>query len=211
MPLPATSAPRKLVHTRRVDIQCWYREDGLLDMEACMVDLKEKDYPLPPSLDVRLKGQPLHDMRVRLTIDQEMTIHDVVVSSDAVPYPGGCDTIAPVYQQLIGLSLMKGFRRAVMERFGGVRGCSHITELLGALPTAAFQTMASVQREKGVVDWDDRIDTQPAQLDHCHALEISTETVRQFYPRWYRAPKEEAPEKGAYDGSTTDGGIQAKV
>lgn len=211
MPLPDASAPRKLVHTRRVDIQCWYREDGLLDMEARMVDLKEKDYPLPPSLGVRLKGQPLHDMRVRLTIDQKMTIHDVVVSSDAVPYPGSCDTIAPVYRQLIGLNLMQGFRRALMERFGGVRGCSHVTELLGALPTAAFQTMASVQRDKGVIDWDDKIDVQPAQLDHCHALEISTETVRRFYPRWYRAPKGEISGKNAHDEVSTDGSVEVDV
>jgi hypothetical protein len=66
-----------------------------------------------------------------------------------------------------------------------VRGCSHITELLGALPTAAFQTMASLQRDNGVMDWDERVTKRPAQLDKCHALEISSETVRLFYPRWY--------------------------
>lgn len=185
MPLPASTTPRKKVHTRRVEIECWHREDGLLDIEARMVDLKDKDYPLPPSLGVLAKGSPLHDMRVRVTVDLDMTIQDAVVSSDAVPYPGGCDTIAPVYRQLVGLSLLKGFRRAVTERFGGVRGCSHITELLGALPTAAFQTMASLQRDNGVMDWDERVTKQPAQLDKCHALEVSSETVRRFYPRWY--------------------------
>lgn len=185
MPLPAPTVSRKIVHIRRVDIECWHRDDGMLDIEARMTDLKDKDYPLPPSLGVRTKGEPLHDMRVRVTVDLDMTIQDAVASSDAVPYPGGCDTIAPVYRQLIGLSLLKGFRRAVTERFGGVRGCSHITELLGALPTAAFQTMASIQRDNGVMDWDERVTKQPVQLDKCHALEISSETVRSFYPRWY--------------------------
>ena len=27
---------------------------------------------------------------------------------------------------------------------------------------------------------------KPFQLDQCHALETSSETVRQWYPRWYR-------------------------
>lgn len=189
MPLPDPITARKLVHIRRVEIECWVRDDGLVDLEARMVDLKDKDYPLPPALGVRLKGEPLHDMRVRLTVDFDMMIQDAFVSSDAVPYPGGCDTIAPVYQKLIGLNLTKGFRRAITELFGGVRGCSHITELLGALPTAAFQTMASLQREQGRMDWDDAVTQQPPQLDHCHALETSTETVRLFYPRWYRPLK----------------------
>jgi hypothetical protein len=26
----------------------------------------------------------------------------------------------------------------------------------------------------------------PFQLDRCHALETTSETVRRYYPRWYR-------------------------
>jgi hypothetical protein len=58
---------------------------------------------------------------------------------------------------------------------------------LGALSTAAVQTFASLQRE-------DAVDGKPFQLDHCHALETSTDTVRRYYPKWYRGPEPGMPE-----------------
>lgn len=130
----------------------------------------------------------MHDLRVRISIDRDMNIVAAQASSDAVPYPGGCDTIAPVYRRFVdlksvGLNLARGFRRRVGEMFDGVRGCSHLTELLFSLPTAAIQTFASEVREV-----DDR-NGKPFQLDRCHALETHSETVRRYYPRWYRSSK----------------------
>ena len=100
--------------------------------------------------------------------------------SDWVPYPGGCDTIGPAYRQLIGLNLVRGFRRTVGEMFADVRGCSHLTELLLSLPTAAIQTFATFRRDNE----DDG--EKPFQLDRCHALETTSDTVMLYYPRWYR-------------------------
>jgi hypothetical protein len=119
-------------------------------------------------------------MWLRITIDRKLTIVDAAASSDAVPYPGGCEVIAPAYRRLIGLSLIKGFRKNVAELLGGIRGCTHLTEMLAGLPTAAIQTFAGEVRE-------DREDGgKPFQLDQCHALETTTETVRKWYPKWYR-------------------------
>ena len=53
------------------------------------------------------------------------------------------------------------------------------TELLGSLPTAAVQMMAGLRREN-------EGETKPFQLDRCHALETTTDTVREYYPKWYR-------------------------
>jgi hypothetical protein len=97
---------------------------------------------------------------------------DATASSDAVPYPGGCETAAPAYRKLIGLSLVKNFRKSVAELLGGTRGCTHLTEMLAGLPTAAIQTFAGeMPEERG----DGR---KPFQLDQCHALETTTETVK---------------------------------
>ncbi|HXJ10343.1 MAG TPA: DUF2889 domain-containing protein, partial [Burkholderiales bacterium] len=102
---------------------------------------------------------------------------------DAVPYPGGCEKIAPAYRKLIGLNLVRGFRQNVHHLFGSVRGCTHLTEMLSGLPTAAIQTFAGeMPEERGDGN-------KPFQLDQCHALETSTETVRQWYPKWYRGGK----------------------
>ena len=116
------------------------------------------------------------------SVDDTFTIHEAVACSDGVPYPGYCDTIGPVYGKLVGLNLVRGFRRTIGEMFADVRGCSHMTELLNSLPTAAIQTVASFRRD------DEETKDKPFQLDRCHALETSAEAVRIYYPRWYRKP-----------------------
>lgn len=183
MPLPAAAVSRTRIHLRRIALEGWRRDDGLWDVEARLTDTKDHDYPLASG--IRLKGEAVHDMWVRVTIDRDMNIHDADAGSDAVPYPGGCDTIAPAYRQLIGRNLFKGFRREVSELFDTVRGCSHLTELLNSLPTAAVQTFASEMR-----DTEGRTaGVKPFQLDQCHALDTTSETVRRYYPLWFRSNK----------------------
>jgi hypothetical protein len=128
---------------------------------------------------VRLAREAVHDMWARVTIDREFVIHAIEVSTDAMPYPDACASVEPTYSRLIGASLVQGFRKRLHDDMGGVRGCTHVTELLGSLPTAAVQTFAGLRRE-------DEGTHKPFQLDHCHALETTTDTVRRYYPRWYR-------------------------
>jgi hypothetical protein len=182
MPLPVTEVERELTHTRRVRYEGYKRSDGLLDIEAHLTDAKNHDYALKTG--VRRAGQPIHDMWVRITIDRSLTILDAMASSDAVPYPGGCEKIVPEYRRLIGLNLVRGFRKAVHTQFGSVRGCSHLTELLAGLPTAAIQTLAGEMNEDG-----DQSGAKPFQIDQCHALESTTETVKVWYPKWYAGMK----------------------
>jgi hypothetical protein len=180
MPLPPTEISRHRLHQRSIVLEGWQRDDGLWDIEARLVDRKDHDYPLASG--VRLQGEAIHDMWIRVTVDQQLNVHDAVASSDSVPYPGGCDTIAPDYGRLKGLNLSRGFRRATTELFESVRGCSHMTELTNLLPTAAIQTFASLVRDVEGYSGDQK----PFQLDQCHALETSSETVRRYYPRWFR-------------------------
>jgi hypothetical protein len=179
MPLPVSEVERELTHTRRVRYEGYKRADGLWDIEAHLTDVKNHDYRLKTG--VRRAGQAVHEMWLRVTIDRALTIREAVAASDAVPYPGGCETIAPAYRQLVGLSLIKDFRRKTRELLGGVLGCTHLTEMLAGLPTAAIQTFAgevSEEREDG---------SKPFQLDQCHALETSSQTVKQWYPKWHKA------------------------
>ena len=63
---------------------------------------------------------------------------------------------------------MQGFRQRLYEVMGGVHGCTHLTELIAFLPTAALQTFAGLRRE--IEPHEER----PYQLDRCHALEHTT-------------------------------------
>ena len=178
MSLPVTEVERELLHTRRVRYEGYKRADGLWDIEAHLTDIKNHDYRLKTG--VRRAGQPVHSMWLRLTIDREFNVVDAAASSEAVPYPGGCETIAPAYRGLVGLNLVRHFRLKANELLGGVRGCTHLTEMLAGMPTAAIQSFAGEMKE----EQDDG--TKPFQLDQCHALETSGETVRVWYPKWYR-------------------------
>src|SRR6185369_687229 len=165
MSLPVTEVERELLHTRRVRYEGYKRADGLWDIEAHLTDIKNHDYHLKTG--VRRAGQPVHSMWLRLTIDRRFNVVEAAASSEAVPYPGGCESIAPAYRQLVGLNLVRGFRQKA-------------NEMLGGMPTAAIQSFAGEMKE----EQDDG--SKPFQLDQCHALETSTETVRTWYPKWYR-------------------------
>ena len=178
MPLPVTNVERELRHTRRVRYEGYKRSDGLWDIEAHLTDIKSHDNPMKTG--VRRAGQPIHEMWIRLTIDRHLTILDATASSDAVPYPGGCENIAPSYKRLIGLNLVRDFRRAVKNHFAAVKGCTHLTEMLTGFPTAAIQTFAGEMPEERT---DGR---KPFQLDQCHALDTRSETVKRWYPKWYK-------------------------
>lgn len=182
MPLPAISNARRRVHVRRIEVEGYQREDGLLELEASLTDVKDVDYPIASGL--RPAGVPVHLMRVRVTLDKDFNIVDAAACSDGVPYPGQCDTIGPAYRRLIGLNLIRGFRRTVGEMFADVSGCTHLTELLLSLPTAAIQTFATFRRDN-----EDSVE-KPFQLDRCHALECSAEAVRLYYPKWYRGDRQ---------------------
>ena len=184
MPLPVTDVERELRHTRRVRYEGYRRADGLWDIEGHLTDIKSHDNAMKTG--VRRAGQPIHEMWLRLTIDRHCTILNAVAASDAVPYPGGCETIAPAYKRLIGLNLARDFRRSVKKLFGDVKGCTHITEMLTGFPTAAIQTFAGEMPEERP---DGR---KPFQLDQCHALDTRSETVRKWYPKWYRREKTHA-------------------
>ena len=187
MPLPTPKSPRVPRHTRSIVAQAYAREDGLWDIDARITDTKTR--PAPLASGTRAPGEPIHDLWLRITIDTTLQIVDAVSVSDAVPYPGYCNTISPAYQQLIGLNLLKGFRLAVKERLSGIAGCTHLTELASVLPTAAIQAFAGdVLPTRDGQNEDDQAHA-PFQLGRCHALRHDGPAVAQYYPRWVSKPK----------------------
>lgn len=177
MPLPS-AAPRRRLHERTVRYEGFARDDGLFDIDAQLVDVKDHAHTLLSG--PRAAGEPVHAMGVRLTIDRAFTVHAVEAKMDAFPYPGACHRIEAAYRKLVGANLMQGFRNRLIHAFGGIGGCTHLTELLSYLPTAAVQTFA------GVLAPEDEGDRKPFQLDRCHALASTGDAVRRYYPKWYR-------------------------
>jgi hypothetical protein len=179
MPLSEPKARREPLHRRTVEIVGYKREDGLYDIEGTLFDRKDVDFPVGGA--VRPAGEAIHRMWLRITLDREWHVVDAEACTDSMPYRGVCDRVTPDYAKLIGLSIGPGYLRHIKERLGGVHGCTHLSELAGALATAAFQTFAG----QGLLPPD----RKPPQLDRCHALDTHGEVVARFHPKWYRAPE----------------------
>jgi hypothetical protein len=180
----AIESQRRHVHTRSIRVDAYARDDGLWDVEAVLVDTKSRDLQLASG--PRLAGDPVHEMRLRVTVDVDLNVRDAHASTSWVPYPGFCNQIEPEYRRLIGLNLARDFRRNVQERLGGVRGCTHLTELAAVLPTTAIQGFAGEVRRAGR-QGESQGERKPFQLDQCHALVTSGPAVAKFYPRWFRS------------------------
>ena len=80
-------------------------------------------------------------MWVRVTIDPAFNIVDIEAVTDSMPYPASA-TLGPDYRKLIGANLVEGSRKRLHDLMGHTKGCTHITEMLANVPTAAIQTFA---------------------------------------------------------------------
>jgi hypothetical protein len=184
MPLPRAASHRTLKHRRSIDVQVFSRGNGLWEVDAVLVDTKTRDIPL--AAGARPAGTPLHEMLLRLVVDEHFNVLEAGSQSLWMPYPGQCNEHGDAYGRLVGLNLRQGFRHAVRERLGGVLGCTHITELAQVLPTAVIQAFAGEVIDTR--DGDPASGSPPFQIDRCHALRSDGPTVRTHYPRWHRQP-----------------------
>lgn len=180
MALPTAAPQRQLKHRRSIEVQVYSRDDGLWEVDARIADVSARAVQLVNRLVPA--GEPMHDMLLRLVVDESFQILDAGAQTFSMPYPGACDTYGDVYRRMIGLNLMKGFRRALKERLGGVQGCTHITELAQVLPTAVVQGFGEELFDRRRAEPGE----QPFEIDRCLALRADGPTVREFYPRWYR-------------------------
>ena len=134
-------APREAVHTRSIVCRSFRRDDGLIDIDGRFIDTR----PFAYRSDFRgdcAAGSALHNMQLRLTVDRSRRIQAVVSAMPGTPY-AGCGEVNANFQRLVGLSIARGFRKALRERLGGVEGCTHMLALIDTLAAAAVQAFAS--------------------------------------------------------------------
>ena len=128
-----TSRP---VHVRTIRVEVAEGDDHQLDVTATLVDERPAGNPkwfgaTPPRVihDMRLALRVRHPDLVITSVRSEMASHPYTICPDALP---------PL-EQLVGLSIARGFTREVNERFGRQRGCAHFTALIHALAPAVRQ------------------------------------------------------------------------
>lgn len=180
MPLSAP-ATRKLMHTRHVECCGYLRDDGLWDIEGHLTDTKPFDMPNEDRGGAIPAGDFLHEMWIRLTVDTDLVVHAVEAATDHSPY-SICSNIVERFKLLKGLTIKAGWTQKTRELLGGIRGCTHLVELLGPIATTAFQTVypARAQREAGRP-----VTQRPGMVDSCHAYASDGPIVKRRWPQFY--------------------------
>ena len=183
MPLPAPQA-RTHLHTRAVVYRGYRRDDGLWDIEGEMTDTKT--YALERSERGAMPpGTPVHGMAIRATVDDRMTIREISTAMDHTPF-GECGAGVDPMQGMVGITMGPGWRQAIEKTLGGIRGCTHLRELLFNMATAAYQTIpayqARLRREAGEAESDSA--TPPHHLGKCLAWDFDGTVVQRHYPQF---------------------------
>lgn len=180
MPL-SRPAPRKHLHTREIVCRGYLRDDGLWDIEGRIVDTKTYSFD-NQDRGVVAAGEPVHEMTIRLTVDDDRVVRESEATGSAGPFTL-CGDIAPAYAALKGLRIGPGWRKAVLARLGGAHGCTHITDLLlGPLAATAYQAVRP-DREKGRSKPPQP--GKPAMLDSCHAMASTSPIARRLWPDYF--------------------------
>lgn len=182
--MPLTPAvDRTPIHTRSITCTSYARADGLWDIEGHLTDTKAYDFPNKFRGTIAA-GEAIHDMWLRLTVDAEMTVRDVEAKTDAGPF-AVCPAINPAFRTLIGTRVGPGWRRVVRERLGGVRGCTHLVDLLGPIATVCFHSVRWSRRDPATP----RTDAAAPPIGSCHAWASDGEVVRTEYPAYFTGPR----------------------
>jgi hypothetical protein len=170
---------REEIHHRAIDMRFYSRADGLYEVEGRLLDTKTHAFRRVLADEDMAPGAPLHDISVRVVIDDAYLVHDVQALMRATPFdicPGAEQTLS----SLKGLTMGAGWNRKVRELLGGAASCTHIVELLGPMATTAYQGL-SPQRLARMND-----PAQEAQrekkVNSCFAYAAGREVVAQLWP-----------------------------
>ena len=194
MPLPdPLSAPvqRRPIHTRRIAFEGFLRDDGLWDIECSLVDTKGEDIQMNDK-GLLKAGEPVHDMRICVTLDDDLKIHAIRSTSPSTPFPECLHATGDPMQKLVGMTMGPGWRKKIEGAIGGTGGCTHMRELIFNAATAAFQTIPGYKARKARVPGAPRpIPSKPPfYMGQCMAWALDGPVVQRHAPHFYRAPGE---------------------
>ena len=172
------------MHTRKVRFEGYHREDGLWDIEATITDTKAIVWhsadkgELPP-------GTPVHDMAIRVTLDDNMTVQAIATSMPGTPF-GECAQAQDPMQRMVGLTMGAGWRMTIEKTLGGIHGCTHLRELLFNMATAAFQTIPSyrshLRRQAGLPPRS--AGKPPFYMGKCMSWDFDGPVVQRHFPEF---------------------------
>ncbi|WP_291845801.1 DUF2889 domain-containing protein [Bradyrhizobium sp.] len=179
---------RRHLHTRSVECTGYLRDDGLWEVEAWLRDTKPFAQPADRFRGELLPGDPVHDIGLRLAIDDDMRICEAEATMRATPYPT-CIEVEPILQRLVGERIGPGWRELVRRKIGRIETCTHLAELLGPAVTTLFQTLSNGKNPEGPETLDQRSGGErPFFIGGCHSWRTDGPIVAAMFPQFATGP-----------------------
>jgi Protein of unknown function (DUF2889) len=120
------------VRTIRIDaVECAAGSDPVaLRVHGSLEDRRPRGVPGWIQHD----GDVIHHMEVTLTVGwPDLVVTAIDGAMRSFPHAGICPDALPPLQSLVGIAVGAGFTRAVNERIGRDRGCTHVAALILAM------------------------------------------------------------------------------
>jgi hypothetical protein len=154
---------RRHMHTRTIECNGYLRDDGLWEVEARLRDTKPFSQSASRYREELKPGDPVHDIGLRLAIDDSMTIVEAQATMRSTPYPT-CIEVEPVLQRLVGEQIGSGWRKVVQRKLGRVESCTHLDDQRGRADRPFFVGGCHSWRTDGpvVADLFPQFATKPA-------------------------------------------------
>lgn len=183
MPLPVTE-DREHIHTRTIAIDAYRRADGQMDVEGRITDVKPFEHRMMDS--VRKKGEPVHDLSIRITLDDELKVTDAVASMDQGAH-SLCPRAAPNFRNIIGLQIGPGWNKKVKAAMSPGLGCTHIIEMLAQMASGAMQASWSRRTGEGFdMPPPEEREMQPGMLNSCYPYQETSPWIKEHFPKSYK-------------------------
>ncbi len=123
------------VHARTISLDV-FEGDGTFEVVGRLRD----ERPWADGVEV---VRHVHDMTLKVTVRRsDLTITAATATMARFPH-AECTDIEARFGQLVGLSVARGYTRAVQERFGRALGCTHLEFLARAIGPVVVQAVPS--------------------------------------------------------------------
>jgi hypothetical protein len=133
--VPRPAADAFPLHRRAIDFEVFAVDDDLVVVGR----LRDSR----PWADGEHAVMIVHDMELRVRVrGTDLTIVGATAEMHTFPHTE-CPVIEEAFADLVGLSVTRGYTRAVQSRFGGPKGCTHLEQLARALGPVVIQAVTS--------------------------------------------------------------------
>lgn len=180
-PAQPTPAPltREELHHRQLDLRFYHLSNGHYEVTGRVIDTKTYPFRLQLATEDLPAGSPVHDIEVRLVVDEALTVQDASAQMRATPF-GICRGAQQTLTPLIGLKIAAGWNKKVRDLLGGTSSCTHIMELLGPMATTVLQGVAP--KRIAEIDLPENEAMRKAKVNSCFAYSEEREVVARLWP-----------------------------